>query len=48
MSKSETTLIIDQVVRELDELDETELVQIADYIAFIRFCSRYKLIPIAN
>jgi hypothetical protein len=44
MSESGLALIKDQVIQELDELNKTELEQIVDYIAFIRFRARHKAI----
>jgi len=40
--------IKDQVIQELDELDETELKQIADYIAFLKFRIRHRAISVTN
>jgi hypothetical protein len=37
--------IKDQVVQELDSLSETELKQVAEYVAFLRFRTRLKSIP---
>ena len=44
MSESGLTLIKDQVIRELNELDETELGQIVDYIAFMKFRNKHRIL----
>ena len=38
-------LIKEQVVQELDNLSETELRQVAEYMAFLRFRARIRPIP---
>jgi hypothetical protein len=37
-------LIRNQIVQELDELDETELKQVAEYIAFLRLRAQHRII----
>ena len=41
-------LTIEQVVQEINELDETEIEQIADYIAFLKFRNRHKILSVVE
>lgn len=48
MATNRAKLIKNQVSQELDELDETELKQIVDYIAFLKFRARHKAVRIID
>ena len=44
MATNGVRLIKNQVISELNELNETEIKQIADYIAFLKFRNRHKIL----
>jgi len=39
-------LIKEQVIRELDDLDEFDIKQVAEYVSFLKFRTRFNLIQI--